>query len=442
MPRLLRPILLAALLTGLVAPLVTPADASSTLRGPDVSHYQHRNGQPIDWSSVRRSGRSFAILKATEGTGLVDPWFARDWAAARRAGVVRGAYHYASPSQSADAQAAHVVATVGTTREAGDLPIVLDLESTGGLGTRALVAWAHTFLDGVQRRTGRLPVLYTYPYFWQTAMGNNRSFGAYPLWLAAYRSSSPPPLPGWSQWTIWQHTSSARIPGISGPVDENILCCSAGTLTALADGRTGPITRLWQQLGGASGTLGLPTGPERQVPGGWGRDFQRGFIASTPAHGTHAVTGSTWQRYAAAGGPAGALGVPTSDRRAFAAGVSEQSFSGGVIVASRATGAHALRGPLLTRWSRDGGSRSKEGLPVSELAAAGQQFQRGGLYTGPTGVHLVPGAIRDRYESLGGTRSALGLPVAEAKSALATRSVQFQHGALVEVSAGGTSTVV
>ncbi|MCW2601371.1 MAG: hypothetical protein JWM02_3200 [Frankiales bacterium] len=436
-----RPLVLLTLL--LVGALLVPsADAAGTPTGPDVSMFQHDTGKPIDWGAVTRSGQRFTFMKATEGSGWVDPWFAREWAAAARAGMVRGAYHYADPSQPADAQAAFVVRTVGSTREKGNLGIALDLESTGGLSPRRLVAWAHAFLDGVERRTGRVPTLYSYPYFWQHAMAGDRSFGVYPLWLARYSAARPAPLPGWTQWTFWQHSSTSRLPGIPGYVDHNIMCCSAATLAALADGRSSAITALWRRLGGASGSLGLPLGPESAVPGGWGQTFQHGFVATTRAYGTHAVLGRVYDRYRASGGARGALGVPTGAQTALGSAASRQSFVGGQIVYSSRTGAHALRQPLLARWLKDGGVRSREGLPIAERSGAGQQYVGGGLYTTSSGVHLVPGAIRDRYEAMGGPSSTLGLPASEAILVAGTRLVRFDLGTLVELTVAGRHTVV
>ena len=437
----LRLALLAALLllTGLSVP---QSQAAVRVQGVDVSKYQHDTGQPIDWEAVKRSGQAFAFLKATGGSNRVDPWFAREWASAARAGMVRGAYHYADPSSSPEAQAALVVHTVGSTREAGNLGIVLDLESDGGLAPAALAAWAHRFLDAVEARTGRTPILYTYIYFWQHAMANNRSFGAYPLWLARYADQAPAPVAGWSQWTFWQHSSSSRVPGIVGSVDHNYLCCSAGTLTALADGRSRQIAALWRRLGGASGALGLPLGPETAVPGGWGQVFQRGYVATTRDDGTHAVLAPLWDRYRAAGAGAGSLGVPVGDARVVAPGVTQQVFAGGRILHSAITGAHALTGQVDRRWVTDGAVRSQEGLPTGELAQGRQQFVGGALYLTPTGVHLVPGAIRDRYEELGGATSALGLPAAEARVIGSTRMVQFDLGTLVELTVAGRTLVV
>lgn len=423
------------------AQLVPAAQAAGPLVGPDVSVWQHPRGEPINWAAVKAAGQTFAFIKASGGRNLADPWFAREWAAAGRAGMIRGAYHYADPSSSADAQAAYVVRLVGTTREADDLGIVLDLESTGGLDHPALARWAHTFLSGVERRTGRVPILYTGPSFWHTRMQDDRTFGAYPLWLASYSSRPPATLPGWDRWTFWQQTDTYRLPGIPGAVDHDVMCCSLGTLRALADGRSTAIIRAWRALGGASGRLGLPLGQEIAVPGGWGQVFERGYV-STSRRGTWSVLGALYDRYTGLGGPGGPLGQPVGPQLAVAPGVLQQDFAGGRIVWSQALGAHALRGDLLARWVKDGGVQSVEGLPTGEASVAGQQFVGGGLYRTPSGVHLVPGAIRDRYEELGGPRSPLGLPAGEAYPLLGGTSVDFQNGSLLDVVIAGQHVVV
>ncbi|MDP9181565.1 MAG: glycoside hydrolase [Actinomycetota bacterium] len=426
----------------LTAQLVPQAEAASVISGVDVSKYQHSTGHLINWSQVRRSGQTFAFIKATGGSDRTDPWFEREWAAAGSAGMIRGAYHYADPRHSADAQAAHVVGVVGSTREANNLGIVLDLESSGGLGPAALARWAHTFLNGVERRTGRVPIIYTYPNFWHDKMRDNQGFGAYPLWLARYSDQRPGPLPGWDRWTFWQHTSAYRVPGIPGGVDHDIMCCSLSTLRALADGRSTLITHVWKGLGGASGQLGLPLGPESAVPGGWAQTFERGYVVATRG-GTFAVTGETWKRYAASGAATGPLGVPVAQGQQIAPGVTAQRFARGLIVGSQATGWHALMGEFKARWLADGGVNAPEGLPTAESTTVSQQFVGGGLYPTPDGVRLVPGAIRDKYEELGGPGGPLGLPVAEARSALGGRAVDFSTGSsLYEYVIAGQSIVL
>ena len=104
----------------------------SWVLGLDVSHYQGT----VDWASVLRQGYRFAFIKATEGTTWTDPEFSANWAGAKGAGLLRGAYHYYEPGDDPGQQADFFLNTVwphgGQPLLApGDLPPVLDIETTG-----------------------------------------------------------------------------------------------------------------------------------------------------------------------------------------------------------------------------------------------------------------------------------------------------------------------
>lgn len=256
--------LLASLLStvGLVAgPSVEPAAAqAATVEGIDVASFQHPGGAAIDWNAVAASGVRFAIIKATEGPGgctgstYANPWFRGDFTAAGNAGLYRGAYHFARPqlplSTAAD-QAAQFVAVAGSLRGGRDLPPVLDLEESCGLSPTDLAAWTRTWLSEVARLTGRVPIIYSGPYFWRTAMADTTWFSVngYRLWLASY-AASPGALPGgWSAYTMWQYTSTASVPGIVGNVDKNRLGGDESLLARLAGTNAPPTASLAVGLG-------------------------------------------------------------------------------------------------------------------------------------------------------------------------------------------------
>jgi GH25 family lysozyme M1 (1,4-beta-N-acetylmuramidase) len=222
----------AAVITAVV---LLAGAASAEVTGPDVSRWQHPSGAGIDWSAVRGSGHDFTFIKATEGASYTNAYFSADWSAAGRAGLYRGAYHFARPSTgSAAAQARYFAATIGDQSRPQTLPPTLDLEESGGLSPAALVSWTRTFLTTVQQLTGRTPIIYTYPYFWRTAMGGTTAFTTYPLWIASY--SSAPPTLGWPKWTFWQYTASGTVRGVpgTGAVDVNRFNGSMADLAALA----------------------------------------------------------------------------------------------------------------------------------------------------------------------------------------------------------------
>jgi lysozyme len=224
-----------------LALVVMAQPALAAISGPDVASYQHPGNQSINWNAVKSSGRTFAFVKATEDTTYTNPYVAGDWGGILNAGMIRGAYHFARPAGSAAAQANYFISVTGNTRSPGSLPPVLDLEDTGGLSPANLVTWTHTFLNTVQALTGRVPIVYSYPYFWTSSMGNSTEFTSYPLWLAQYNGGTSPsfPLPGgWSSYTFWQYTSSGSVPGIPATVDLSNYCCDYPSLQALAFGAT------------------------------------------------------------------------------------------------------------------------------------------------------------------------------------------------------------
>lgn len=247
-----------AALAALAAPVAQASTEQSDLSGPDVASYQHPGGAGIDWAAVRKNGTSFAFVKATEGMTYRNPYFSTDYAGAHDAGLVRSAYHYARPAASASSakdQAQAFVKAAGTARAQGDLPLTLDLEQSGGLSPSQLVSWTQSFVTEIQTLTGRSPILYTYPYFWQNNMGDSTAFTSLPLWIASYRSGGPKtPLPGgWKTWTFWQYTSSGSMSGIHAPVDVSLFSGSQASLDALADPT-------------ASSAPSAPTGPFPGLP--------------------------------------------------------------------------------------------------------------------------------------------------------------------------------
>src|SRR5256714_7455962 len=70
------------------AAVAAPVPAGFSVAGIDVSSHDH--AFPLDWTAVAASGVRFAYVKATEGTGYVNPYFAGDYAAAKAAGLATG----------------------------------------------------------------------------------------------------------------------------------------------------------------------------------------------------------------------------------------------------------------------------------------------------------------------------------------------------------------
>ncbi len=194
--------------------------------GIDVSHWQGR----IDWPRVARSGRvQFVIAKATDGTWMVDPTYARNRRLAHRSGLRFTAYHFANPSRRpGDAEReADWFLRHARLRDSDLLP-ALDLEEHGGLTPRELERWTLRWLRRVERRLGVKPMVYSSPGFWSGRMGDSRAIaraGFETLWLSHWGVRKPRiPAAGWADegWSIWQWTETGQIAGIGGPVDRNV----------------------------------------------------------------------------------------------------------------------------------------------------------------------------------------------------------------------------
>jgi GH25 family lysozyme M1 (1,4-beta-N-acetylmuramidase) len=190
-------------------PTICPG--KSTVLGVDVAGDQQTN-----WAKVKKSGRSFAIIKATEGTWYQNEGFATDWQAAKAAGVIRGAYAYFHPGEDGKAQADYLVDTIDAQGglQDDDLPPMLDWEVTDGVDTASDVAQAQAFLDEVEARTGRKTILYTYPAFWDS-LGEPAGFESYGLNMANFETSCPLVPPPFTGFTMWQYAADVNVPGIA-----------------------------------------------------------------------------------------------------------------------------------------------------------------------------------------------------------------------------------
>ena len=213
------------------------------VEGIDVSHWQvGPSGGPIQWDDVRRAGKVFAFLKATDGMSPAPPWFEINRKAARAADVAVGAYHFARFHEDPADQAAHFAATIGST--SGELPPALDLEDSGlkengevgpSLSSSQIVEWIHAFLTHARQETGRHVTIYVPTSFWHGPVGNTPQFAERRLWIASWTSgASPGPLPGaWKTWTFWQYSDAGAVAGIKGNVDLDRFNGSAKDLAAL-----------------------------------------------------------------------------------------------------------------------------------------------------------------------------------------------------------------
>jgi lysozyme len=195
-------------------------------RGIDVSYHQGR----IDWRRVREAGIEFAFIRVSDGLTFEDPQFQANWSGAKKVGILRGAYQFFRPEESARAQADLMIAALA--RDPGELAPVIDVEVTGGRAPDKLAAAIRTWVERVRARTGREPIVYTSPAFWRDHVGG-ADLTSQPLWLAHYTTECPRIPTPWTRWTFWQHSEHGTVPGIKGRVDLDVFQGDRAALQAL-----------------------------------------------------------------------------------------------------------------------------------------------------------------------------------------------------------------
>lgn len=208
--------------------------------GLDVSYWQAE----VDWQAVRAAGAQFVFIKATEGAGYTDSTFAEKWAGAKAAGILRGAYCFFHPNQDATQQADRFVSALREQGDDGELPGSIDLEVTDGVPNRKIILGVKTWLDAVEQRLGRRPLIYSGVSFLEfslTEEGQPPPWAAdYALWLGwfprKYVAGMSPLMPqGWPAWTFWQYSGAGRIRGIDVDVDLDFFNGTAEELTEFAN---------------------------------------------------------------------------------------------------------------------------------------------------------------------------------------------------------------
>lgn len=186
-------------------------------KGIDVSVHQGT----VDFAKVKQAGFSFVWIKATEGQGFVDAKFHDNVRAARRARMIPGGYHFLRPKRGRTGaqEVRDFIAALNTAGLGkGDLRPVLDVESTV-LGASDTHAYVRSALKEM-RRHGHRPVFYTFPTFLSAQWPDDFNELA-DLWIAHFNVATPTLPAPWDSFVAHQHSSTGRVPGVSGNVDLN-----------------------------------------------------------------------------------------------------------------------------------------------------------------------------------------------------------------------------
>lgn len=332
----------------------------------------------VDWGGAAAGGATFAYVKASEATGYLNPYFRSQYDRSYAAGLIHGAHHFALPNDSSGAaQANYFIAHGGSWVPDGHtLPPMLDVEynlygpSCYGLTPTQMSSWIREFSTTVHARTRQYPAIYSTADWWNTCTARDGSFVATnPLYVANYSGSVATLPAGGERQTIWQYADHGTYPGdadvFNGTLAQLHTFADALPAQQLSFGAPDPLAARYTQLGGAGSYLGNPVGAQYPITGGIGQNYKAGRMYYTPATGAHALRGAILAGYLTLGGPAGPVGVPTTDELASADSAGRYNHftgSGGVsIYWTATTGAHEVKGAIRTRWAALGWEQGRLG---------------------------------------------------------------------------------
>ncbi|MHA2298512.1 MAG: GH25 family lysozyme [Candidatus Hodarchaeales archaeon] len=233
--------------------------SSEPIKGIDVSHWNVNTNKWSgitfeNWTDIKDAGYTFAFCKATQDTetapSYLDKTFATNIEEGRKAGMLMGAYHFATPyvndsllrygPNDAKAEALHFVNIAREYLRVGDLRPVLDIENYGlrywedgeektkyffpgeELSKFELSDWIHEWMDTIINELGIEPILYVSSDYANNPNYLDSSVTKYDLWIAHY-TEDPSMLPDhgmWDDWNFWQYSERGTVPGIEG--EENV----------------------------------------------------------------------------------------------------------------------------------------------------------------------------------------------------------------------------
>jgi lysozyme len=204
--------------------------------GIDISRHQHEKGRKrygINWRQLRitslghrhnTEGRtypvSFIYIKSTEGTTIRNRYYVNDYRNAHAQNISVGAYHFFSLKSSPAAQADFFLKN--TIIRPGDFPPVLDVEPSEAqieqIGEDELMRRIRIFMEIVESRTGKRPILYVNQMFINKHMTQAADIKQkYNVWIARYNQYKPD-----VKLIYWQLCPDGRVNGITGEVDINV----------------------------------------------------------------------------------------------------------------------------------------------------------------------------------------------------------------------------
>lgn len=209
------------------------------LNGIDVASYQtglNPAKVPCD----------FVIVKATQGTGYINPDFRRMADAAIAAGKLLGIYHYGAGGNPVS-EAVFFLDIIKPYIGKAILALDWEKDQNPAFG-RNDVDWCKKFLDYVKDKTGITSFIYMSKISGCRAHNWSGIAKAYPLWGAQYANNAATGYQknpwtdngtwgAWSKVTIFQYSSHGRFNGWNGNLDVDIAYMDSKEWSEWASGK-------------------------------------------------------------------------------------------------------------------------------------------------------------------------------------------------------------
>lgn len=205
-------------------------DGMNIYNGVDVSEWQY----VIDWAKARNGGVDFAIIRCgyrggSAGTLATDNYFKRNIEGAIANGIPVGIYFFSQALTTAEAveEADYVISLIKDYEVT--LPVFIDFEYQKGFRMNSIIGTSTSkktkatnniiaFIKEMQAN-GYESGVYASTNCYNTNMYPAKIEEAGGIfWIAQYNTSCTYTK---TPYSIWQHTSSGTVPGMSGKIDCN-----------------------------------------------------------------------------------------------------------------------------------------------------------------------------------------------------------------------------
>lgn len=238
----------------------TPASASTTVKGIDVSKWQGE----IDWAKVKAAGIKFAMIRLGYGSANgdacgVDGYFEKNVANAVKAGIDIGCYFYsyATSVAAAKKEAAFVISVLNKYKGVFTYPVAFDLEDSTQqkLGKSVLTDMVIAFGDAIEK-AGFYCSLYS-NLNWLKNYLDDSKLTRFDHWLAQW--ADKPTYSG--AFGMWQNSSKGSVNGINGNVDTDTAYKDYPTI--IRGKKLNGFTSATQKPSVPGGTTTTPTTPAK-----------------------------------------------------------------------------------------------------------------------------------------------------------------------------------